>query len=98
MNMKLKKHLLAAIFLTGLMTGNQGLSADAQPDAKAKPYPLDKCIVSDEKLDSMVKPYVFTHEGQEIKLCCKDCSKEFQKDPAKYTKKLEEEQKKAKKP
>lgn len=61
----------------------------AKPDAKAKPYPLDKCIVSDEKLGEMGKPFVFTYEGQEIKLCCKSCQKDFKKDPAKYLKKLE---------
>jgi hypothetical protein len=55
---------------------------------KVKPYPLDTCIVSDEKLDSMGKPVVFTHEGQEIKLCCKSCKPKFLKDPATYLKKL----------
>ncbi len=62
----------------------------AKPDAKAKPYPLDTCIVSDEKLgaDASMKPYVFTHKGQEIKLCCKSCLKKFDKDPAQYLKKL----------
>lgn len=58
----------------------------AKPDAKA--YPLDRCIVSDEKLGEMGKPYVFTHKGQEIKLCCKSCLKKFDKEPAKYLKKL----------
>ena len=57
----------------------------------AKPYPLDTCIVSDEKLgaDPNMKPFAFTHEGQEIKLCCKSCKKDFTKDPAKYLKKLD---------
>lgn len=55
---------------------------------KVKPYPLDTCIVSDEKLGSMGKPVVFTHEGQEIKLCCKSCKPKFIKDPAKYLAKL----------
>ena len=55
---------------------------------KVKPYPLDTCLVSDEKLGSMGKPVVFTHEGQEIKLCCKSCRPKFKKDPAKYLKKL----------
>lgn len=60
-------------------------------EEKAKPYPLDKCIVSDEKLggDANMKPFVFTHEGQEIKLCCKSCLKDFNKAPAKYLKKLD---------
>jgi YHS domain-containing protein len=56
----------------------------------AKPYGLDICIVSDEKLGEMGKPYVFVHQGQEIKLCCKDCRKKFDKEPAKYLKKLED--------
>lgn len=64
-------------------------TADEKKD-KPKPYPLDKCIVSDEKLDSMGKPYVFTHEGQEIKMCCKSCLKDFKKDTAKYLKKIKE--------
>ena len=63
-------------------------------NAKPKPYPLKVCLVSDEKLDSdMGKPYVFVHEGQEIKLCCQSCLKDFKKDPAKYIKKLAETQK-----
>ena len=32
----------------------------------------------------------FVYERQEIKLCCKKCRKTFDKDPAKYLKKLEE--------
>lgn len=29
-----------------------------------------------------------THEGQEIKFCCKSCRPDFQKEPAKYLAKL----------
>jgi len=46
---------------------------------------------------SMGDPYVFTHEGREIKLCCKGCLDDFKKDPAKYIKKLEAAEKKQKK-
>ncbi len=63
--------------------------AEDKKTEKPKPYPLDKCIVTDEKLGEMGKPFVFTHEGQEIKLCCKSCQKDFKKAPAKYLKKLE---------
>jgi YHS domain-containing protein len=65
--------------------------ADApKADAAARPYPLDTCIVTDEKLDADpdMKSYTFVHQGQEIKLCCKSCKKKFDKDPAKYLKKL----------
>lgn len=53
-----------------------------------KPYPLTTCIVSDEKLGSMGEPYVFVHDGQQIKLCCDGCLKDFKKAPAKYLAKL----------
>ncbi|MBI2948590.1 MAG: hypothetical protein HYY23_13185 [Verrucomicrobia bacterium] len=55
--------------------------------AAAKPYPLQNCVVSGEAFDHG-KPYAFVHEGQEIKLCCKDCLKDFNRDPAKYLSKL----------
>ncbi|MCW5555511.1 MAG: hypothetical protein KIS67_25530 [Verrucomicrobiae bacterium] len=51
------------------------------------PYPLDKCIVSDEGFNHG-DPYVFVHEGQEIKLCCKSCLPDFEKEPAKFMAKL----------
>lgn len=57
---------------------------------EVKPYKLDTCIVSGEKLGEMGEPFVFVHEGQEIKLCCKSCKKKFDKDPAKFLKKLTE--------
>ena len=55
--------------------------------AAAKPYPLNKCIVTDEAFEHG-KPYTFVHNGQEIKLCCEDCLADFKKDPAKYLAKL----------
>lgn len=54
-----------------------------------KPYTLDTCIVSGDKLGEMGKPVVFNYKYQEIKLCCKACRKDFDKDPAKFLKKLE---------
>lgn len=55
---------------------------------KVKPYPLKTCVVSGEELGGMGDAYVFVHQGQEIKLCCKGCLKDFQKEPAKFLKKL----------
>jgi hypothetical protein len=77
--------LVCAAFLAG--TSLNGAEASK---AKAKPYPLDTCLVSGEKLgaDPSMKPYVFVHKGQEIKLCCKNCLKSFNKEPEKYLKKL----------
>ena len=84
---------LAVSYLAAPLTG---LAEDKKAE-KAKPYPLDKCIVSDEKLGEMGKPFVFVYEGQEIKLCCKSCQKDFKKDPAKYLKKLKDAEAAAKK-
>ena len=57
--------------------------------ADAKPYPLDVCLVSDEKLGSMGEPVSIVHEGQTIKFCCDKCVPAFKKDPAKYMDQLE---------
>jgi hypothetical protein len=54
----------------------------------AKPYPLDVCLVSGEKLGEMGEPVVITHEGQQIKFCCKSCVPKFEKEPAKFLAKL----------
>jgi len=64
--------------------------AAAEPAAKAKPFPesIKTCLVSGEKLGEMGEPYVFVYEGQEVKLCCKDCLKKFDKEPAKYLAKI----------
>jgi YHS domain-containing protein len=58
------------------------------PAHAAKSYPLDTCVVSGNKLGSMGKVITKTHEGQEVKFCCKPCIKKFDKDPAKYVGKL----------
>jgi hypothetical protein len=85
--------LLIATFLAAPLVG---LAADKEKE-KVKPYPLKKCVVSDEELGGMGDPYVFTHEGREVKLCCKGCLKDFKKNPSKYVKKMEEAEAKAKK-
>ncbi len=60
-------------------------------DKKPAPIPdkLTTCPVSGEKLGEMGKPYVFEYKGREVKLCCKDCKSDFEKDPAKFMKKIE---------
>ena len=89
--MKFTRHLSAAVLtFSFLALPLAGIAGD-----QVKPYKLDKCMVSDEKLGEMGKPFVFEYKGQEIKLCCKNCKKDFDKDPAKYLKKMAEEEKKA---
>jgi YHS domain-containing protein len=85
--------LLVAV---GLLLAPLTTPAADKETKKPKPYPLQTCVVSGEKLGEMGKPYVFEHEGREIKLCCKSCLKDFKKEPAKYLKKIEEAEKKDK--
>jgi hypothetical protein len=59
----------------------------SQESSAVRPYPLDKCVVSGEPFEHG-KPYVFVHNGQEVKLCCKDCLADFNKDPDKYMAKI----------
>ncbi len=93
----MKKLTLIAIILAGaLVAPILSKAADDKTD-KPKPYTLDTCVVSGDKLGEMGKPYVFIYEGREIKMCCKGCLKDFNKDPAKYIKKIEEAEAKAKK-
>ena len=84
--------------LVAIAIASTTLVSIAAEKSEAKPYTLDKCIVSDEKLGGdMGKQFVFVHEGKEIKLCCKSCQKDFTKDPAKYLKKLADTEKADKK-
>ncbi len=76
---------LFALIITSLCLICQ---ADDKLPAGVKPYPLDTCIVSDEKLGTMGKPVVFIFENQEIKLCCKECRKDFDADPKKFLEKI----------
>jgi YHS domain-containing protein len=62
------------------------VEATAMADATATPDLLTTCPVSGEKLGEMGKPLVFTYKDQEVKLCCKGCKKDFDKDPEKYLK------------
>ena len=85
--MKIVKNVTAILLSVTFLAGPfAAVAAEAKKDVK--PYPLTTCAVTDEKLGEMGKPYSFTQDGQEIKLCCKSCLKDFKKDPAKYMKKV----------
>ncbi len=82
--------------------------APAAPDAawlaKAKAeYPLKTCVVSDEAIGGSMGEgidYVYQQDGKPdrlVRFCCKDCVKDFNKDPVKYLKQIDEAAAKAKK-
>jgi YHS domain-containing protein len=83
--------VLARCFCVGLVFAYSSISVALGGDDKKpkdKPYPLDTCIVSGEKLGEMGEPFVTSYKGQQIKMCCKSCNKDFAKDPEKFLKKL----------
>jgi hypothetical protein len=105
--------LLALLFSTStplLLVADDHSPADkpAAPDAawlvQAKAaYPLKTCVVSDEEIGGAMGKgidYVYQQKGKPdrlVRFCCKDCLKDFNKDPAKYLKAIDEAATKAKK-
>jgi len=76
--------------LSGMLSASLMADPDTKPKqaSKEKPYTLDTCIVSDEKLGEMGEPFVTSYKGQQVKMCCKACNKDFTKNPDKYLKKI----------
>ena len=75
--------------LAAVSIGALALAQTTKPAAAGKPYPLDVCIMSGEKLGSMGAPEVLVYEGREIKFCCSNCLDDFKKDPTAALKKLD---------
>lgn len=87
--------VLTPVYALMLTASAHAADAPATTPAKATPYPLTTCIVTDEALDSMGSVIAKVHDGQEVKFCCKGCIKSFDKDPAKYLAKMKEQAAKA---
>jgi len=91
--MKTFKSVAACALVSGALAFVAGCKSDGHSSAVTttsagvQPYPLKKCIVTDEELEPG-KAYTFVRDGREIKLCCKDCLADFDKDPKKYMAKL----------
>jgi len=87
---KFKTLVAIALAVPFLASPFAGLADDTNSVAPAKPKRdlLTTCPVSGDKLGEMGKPYTFVYEGQEIKLCCSGCKKDFDKDPAKFVAKI----------
>lgn len=64
------------------------LAACSTTSGSLKPYPLEECIVSGNKLGTMGDSVRIAYEGQEVKFCCKPCIKKFKAKPDKYLSKL----------
>src|ERR1700761_1951577 len=81
---RIQKFIMAGATMLALAT------ITATADDKKAPIPdkMTTCPVSGDKLGEMGKPYVFEYKGREVKLCCPDCKKDFDKEPSKYMKKI----------
>jgi hypothetical protein len=95
--MKTKIIQSAALVFAGVLAFvSVARAEDIKKPEHLKPYPLKTCVVSGEKLGGdMGGPVFYQYQDREIKFCCKDCRKDFDKDPAKYVKKLEAAEAKA---
>ena len=83
MNVMKKLLLIAAVALAASLTVRAEDAKTPTPDK------LATCPVSGDKLDGdMGKPFTFTYKDQEVKLCCKSCKKDFDKEPDKYMSKI----------
>ena len=82
--MKLRTSLLAYASILFLASCSEE-SATTGTDSS---YPLKNCVVSGEPLGSMGTPVIITHEGTEVRLCCKECIKDFKANPEKYLSKI----------
>jgi YHS domain-containing protein len=82
--MTIRKSILLVVPVLALI-----LSAGADAAPAGDPYPLATCPVSGGKLGSMGAPFVYVHEGREVRFCCKGCLPKFKADPAKYLAKVD---------
>ncbi len=86
-NSKLIAGMILAALLVAFAPSSRADGTNAV--ATIKPDLLTTCPVSGDKLGAdMGKPYVFEYKGQEVKLCCPMCKADFDKNPAKYLKKI----------
>lgn len=79
---------IAALTVLGLAGCNEKGDHEGHSDHAGHTAGQTVCPVSGEALGSMGEPIVVTHEGKEVKLCCKSCLKDFNADPATYTAKI----------
>ena len=80
------KHIIIASLLA--MSVAPLFADEARPD-----YPLVTCVVSGETLGDHGDPFIYKYKGREVRFCCKDCIKDFNKDPEAYLKQIDDAKK-----
>ena len=92
--------LLVAALFAGVSAFAQEKGKPEKPAGSAAAnaaYPLTTCVVSGDKLEdnTMGGPvdYFYKETGKPdrlVRFCCKDCVKDFEKEPAKFLKQIDE--------
>ena len=88
--------LLAAVIALGSFAARAASDSPKTPAKTAADYPLTTCVVSGDKLDGdMGAPfdYICKEDGKPdrlVRFCCKNCVKDFKKDPAKFLKMIDD--------
>jgi YHS domain-containing protein len=78
--------VLTTILAASAFAGNLPAAAPAAQDQQANaPAKNAVCPVSGDKVGSIGKPVIVEYQGKKVALCCKDCLKDFKKNPAKYS-------------
>lgn len=63
---------------------------DAAVEKQKEDYPLEVCVVSGEELGTMGEAIAHVHGGDLYQFCCPPCVDLFEKDPVRYSAKLDE--------
>lgn len=90
MNRIALRHLLRTGFFAIALVAGVSAGTVWAGESEASTYPLDYCLITGEKLGSMGDAVVKVYDGREVKFCCGGCVKPFEKDQAKWMKKLDE--------
>jgi YHS domain-containing protein len=87
-------HIIQSAAAVLALTVALGVSSARADSGIPKSYPLKTCPVSGDKLGEHGKSVKVTApDGTDVYLCCKDCLKDFKKDPEKYAKMVKDAKK-----
>jgi len=92
---QIRQPMICGLALGVILLASPAIATDTT-NAPPKSDRLTTCPISGYQLGEMGDPYVFVYQGQEVKLCCPNCRKDFDKDPAQYLKKIRAADAKAK--
>ena len=80
---------VAGIFLSTSCATNPHPDPSKEELAKAKPYPLDVCLVIEKPLSDTPNTYTKIYKGQQVKFCCVSCVAAFEANPDFFMKKVQ---------